>query len=58
MNFFTHRMLDGFEKSIQECVINVKILKEYLMANNYPLVVSLAEDATAVSRFWALTHKK
>ncbi len=40
--------LAEFDASVKEGVINAKLLKQYLCENGLPLIVSLAEDATAI----------
>ena len=40
--------LDKYDMSVEEGKINVKMLKHFLIQHNLPMVVSIAEEATAI----------
>ncbi|EFX70567.1 hypothetical protein DAPPUDRAFT_328025 [Daphnia pulex] len=40
--------LSRYDRSVPEGVVNVKYLKDFLIQNNLPLIVSISEDCTAI----------
>ena len=41
--------LDDYDLSVREGQLNIAMLKQYLVLNNFPLVVSIAEDQTGLT---------